>query len=130
MNWLSVLIATGAGMILGALWYSPRIFGTAWLRAIGKSETDLGPALWPMLGSVIASFLTALALAILFNLTGTQGVVPGATVGSLIGVGIVFSAFLSDNLFCGWGWRLLLIQAGYRVVYVIVMAAIIGGWPR
>ena len=34
----------------------------------------------------------------------------------------IFPALLSDNLFCGWGAKLLLIQSGYRVLSVILMS--------
>ena len=129
MNILAILTATVAGMLLGALWYSPAGFGRAWMRALGKSEQDLGSPLVPMLGSIFSCLLTAVALAYVLALTGVDSAVQGALLGLVIGAGIVFTALLSDNLFCGWGWKLLLIQAGYRVAYVVSMAAIIAAWP-
>lgn len=126
---IAVLVATVAGMILGAFWYSPIVFGKAWMDSIGKTEEDLGSATGPMIGSVIACLLTAISLAVVISLTGVTGALGGAIIGGLIGVGIVFPALLSDSLFCGWGSKLLMIQSGYRVIYAIVMGAIISGWP-
>ena len=43
-NWPAILAATVAGMLLGALWYSPLLFGKAWMRALGKTEAEVGTA--------------------------------------------------------------------------------------
>ena len=53
----------------------------------------------------------------------------GIRVAMICGVGLVATAMLSDSLFCGWGWKLYFIQSGYRLAYLVVMGAIIGGWP-
>jgi len=129
INLVSVLVATIAGMLLGAFWYSPIAFGKAWMESLGKTETELGSPVIPMVCSILASLATALALAIVLSMTGVTSIADGAVVGAIIGFGIVFTALLSDNLFCGWGAKLLLIQSGYRVLYVIVMASIISAWP-
>ncbi|MFK8047072.1 MAG: DUF1761 domain-containing protein [Halioglobus sp.] len=126
---LAVLVATLAGMMLGAFWYSPIAFGKAWMDSIGKTEEQLGSATGPMIGSVIACLITAISLSIVISMCGISDAFGGAMLGGLIGLGIVFPALLSDSLFCGWGSKLLMIQSGYRVVYAIVMGAIIGGWP-
>jgi len=125
----SILAATLAGMILGALWYSPVLFGNAWMQALGKTQDQLGSATGPMIGSVLACLLTAIALACLMQLAQVDSLIDGLKVGALAGVGIVFPAMLSDSLFCGWGSRLLFIQAGYRITYILVMAAILSAWP-
>jgi len=128
INLISILVASVAGMMLGAFWYSPIAFGNAWMKSIGKTEDELGSATGPMVGSVVACVMTAVSLSVVIALAGIGTVAGGAALGCLIGVGIVFPALLSDSLFCGWGNQLLMIQAGYRVLYAVVMGAIIGGW--
>jgi len=122
---IGIVAATAAGMILGALWYSPLLFGRAWMESIGKTEEELGSARGPMIGSVLACLLTALALGFLLSAAGVRSPGDGALLGLVVGLGIVFPALLSDNLFCGWGRRLLLIQSGYRVLYIVVMSVIL-----
>ena len=80
LSWIAILLATLVSTGLGAAWYSPALFGNAWLAA-------------------------------------------------LAGIGFVATAMLSDSLFSGWGWRLYLIQTGYRVLYLMLIGAICGGWP-
>ncbi|MEM1112185.1 MAG: DUF1761 domain-containing protein [Pseudomonadota bacterium] len=121
----SILLATVAGMVLGALWYSPLMFGNAWLAALGKRKEALGSAKGPMIGSMLACLLTALALALLLLASGADTVGKALGIGLIAGLGLVFPAMLSDSLFCGWGRRLLLIQCGYRISYIALMSVIL-----
>ena len=128
LNVTAVLVAGVAGMVLGALWYSPLLFGNAWLAALGKTEEELTSPAPAMIGSMLASVISAVALGVIVSAVGAATVGSGAAVGALCGIGLVGMAMLSDSLFCGWGWPLYFIQAGYRVAYLVLMGAIIGGW--
>ena len=35
MNWLAIILAAVATMIVGALWYSPILFGKLWMKLSG-----------------------------------------------------------------------------------------------
>ena len=122
LNLPGILAATLSGMILGALWYSPLLFGKAWMQAIGKTPETLGRPTGPMIGSIFASLLSACGVAILFSLAGVASLSVAVGVGLVLGLLIVFPALLSDNLFCRWGTKLLMIQSGYRVMSVVLMS--------
>ncbi len=119
---IDVLAGTLVGMALGAFWYSGAAFGAAWMAAIGKTPETLGSPTGPMIGSVFASLLTALGVAALSASLGVASLAGALTLGLSLGLLIVFPALLSDNLFCGWGSKLLLIQSGYRVLAIVLMA--------
>ncbi len=125
VNLIAVAAATLVGMVLGALWYSPIAFGPAWMRAINKTPEQLGKATGPMIGSMVASLLTAIGVAIVFELIGVASIGVAVQIGLVLGLLIIFPALLSDNLFCGWGLRLLAIQAGYRVLSVLFMTVVV-----
>ena len=129
LNWWAIIAASVAGMLLGAAWYSPLLFGNKWLAAIGKTEEELTSPAPAMVGSLVCTLLSAIAIAVLVSGLGIQGIVGGAVTGGFFGFTLVATAMLSDSLFCGWGWPLYFMQAGYRVMYLIIMGAIIGGWP-
>ena len=38
MNLLAVLVATLVPMVIGFIWYNPKVFGTAWMKASGMTE--------------------------------------------------------------------------------------------
>lgn len=122
INFIGVLVATVIGMLLGALWYSPILFGNAWMKCIGKTPETLGKSTIPMIGSIFASLITALGVSFLFSLINVSSLTTAVGIGTTLGFLIIFPAMLSDNLFCGWGNKLLLIQSGYRAVSVTLMS--------
>lgn len=129
VNIISIVVATIVGMMLGALWYSPMLFGNHWMESIGKTQDDLGSQTVPMVGSIVASLMTAIGVSLIFSMTGVDGLVEGVGLGLILGLLIVFPAFLSDNLFCGWGAQLLWIQVGYRVLSIVLMSIVITALP-
>jgi len=128
LNVFAVLVAALVSTMLGGLWYSPVLFGPAWLAEIGKSADDLGPAGAAIAGSAFSCLVAATAVDLLCAATGTAGLIPGATLGLVLGLGIVAMTMLSDALFSGWSPKLYLIQLGYRATYLVIMGAICGVW--
>lgn len=124
INLLGVIAATVVGMLLGALWYSPIAFGGAWMKCIGKTPETLGKQTVPLVGSIISSFLTAVGVSLLFSLLTISDISSAVSIGAILGCLVIFPALLSDNLFCGWGNKLLIIQSGYRVVSVFLMSLV------
>lgn len=118
INLVGILATTFIGMVLGALWYSPILFGKQWMEAIGKTPETIGSPTGPMIGSM----MTAIGVSVVFSLTHVESLVQAIHIGVILGVLIIFPAMLSDSLFCGWGNRLLIIQAGYRILSVLLMS--------
>lgn len=129
ISWLAILVAAVSSMALGALWYSPVLFGNAWREELGKDKSDPGTSMQAMIGSAVSCLVSAVCVAIIIQAFGAYSIVAGAAVGGLCGIGFVAMAMLSDSLFSGWGWKLYFIQAGYRLTYLVAMGAIIGAWP-
>ena len=125
----AIVTATVAGMLIGAAWYSPLLFGNAWMAALGKTMEELGSPVPAMFGSAFSCLLSAIGMAVIVGWFGIEGSVGGGLMGAFVGITLVATAMLSDSLFSGSGWRLYFIQAGYRVSYLVVMGAILGGWP-
>lgn len=122
LNLIGIIASTFVGMILGALWYSPLLFGGQWMLAIGKTPQTIGSTTGPIVGSIFANLLTAIGVSIIFALVGVDTLSTGVGVGLTLGFLVVFPALLSDNLFCGWGCRLLLIQSGYRLLSILLIS--------
>ena len=126
-NWWAILVSTVLAFVLGGLWYGP-LFGQAWMQAIGKTEADIQPTPAPFVISFFTALLTAVVLAWLISALGVNTWIGGAMLGLVTGVGFIATAMASDTAFCGWGMKLFVIQAGYRVLYSILMGAVLGGW--
>lgn len=41
INFLAVLVAALVPMIIGYIWYNPKVFGTAWMKASGMTEEKI-----------------------------------------------------------------------------------------
>jgi len=70
-----------------------------------------------MIGSMIACMLTAVGVSLVFSYIGVDGLAMGIGVGLILGLLIIFSAGLSDYLFCGWGFNCSFFNraTGYQV---------------
>jgi hypothetical protein len=127
LNWLAILVATLIGFAIGGVWYGP-LFGNAWLAALGKKLEDIQPSPAPYIISFVTALITAIVLAMLIQALGITSVYGGLHLGFAVGAGLIATAMASDAAFCGWGFNLFLIQAGYRVTYAIVMGIILAVW--
>lgn len=127
INWLSIIVAAVSAFLIGGIWYGP-IFGKAWMRASGFTEEALGKR---NMGLVFGLSLL-LALFAAFNLEmfiGAEATVGfGTMAGFLAGIGWV-STFLGIlYLFEMKTMAAFLINAGYCVVALTTMGAILGAW--
>ena len=44
INYIAVVLATLSSMLVGSIWYTPKVFGTYWMRQSGIDPNDGGPA--------------------------------------------------------------------------------------
>jgi hypothetical protein len=127
INFLAVLIAAAANMALGAIWYSMRAFGKAWIKESGAKMdgNNAGPA---YMLTTVASLFAAYVLAHFTQYTAAVTPLEGAVTGLWLGLGFVATSFGATALFSGWSLRLYLIQAGYQVAGLVLMGAIVASF--
>ena len=134
INDLMVLMAAVAGFALGAVWYSPPFFGPAWMRANGYTPEKMSemrkarPPLLSMAITFVSTFIMAVVLAYLMRWIGIVGVKPGVTFGLLIWAGFAGTVALIANVFSDRPFQAFIIESGYQLCSITLMAAIIGGW--
>ena len=129
INYLAVLVAALSTFILGGLWYSPLLFGKAWMRANNFNETDLQTfSKARMFGwSFVFSLVMALNLA-MFLADPKTNLAWGMTAGALTGLGWVAMAVAIIGMFENKPWAYILINGGYMTIAFTLMGAIIGAW--
>ncbi len=61
INFLAVLVAALVPMVMGFIWYNPKVLGNAWMKAAGLDEEKLKGANMPLIFglSFVFSFLLA-----------------------------------------------------------------------
>ena len=129
MNWIAIIIATVVNMGLGSLWFSQSVFGKQWMEWEGHTGTTMGGSrpLGLLIGLTgFGALVSAYTLSWLCVQTGTGTLGGGAALGLGLGIGLVVPAMLADHLFNNRRDPLFLIVAGYPVVGLTVMGAIIG----
>lgn len=76
INWLAVLVAALVPMVMGFIYYNPKVVGTAWMNASGMTEEKAKGANMPLVFGL--SFFFSLMLAMSMNsLTIHQFNIPG-----------------------------------------------------
>ena len=129
INYLAVLVAALSTFLLGGLWYSPMLFGKAWMRANNFTDADLQTfSKARMFGwSFVFSLVMALNLAMFLGGPATN-LSWGMTAGALSGLGWVAMAIAIIGLFENKSWAYIIINGAYMTVAFTVMGAIIGAW--
>ena len=129
INYLAVLVAALSTFLLGGLWYSPMLFGKAWMRANNFSDADLQTfSKARMFGwSFVFSLVMALNLAMFLGGPDTN-LSWGMTAGVLTGLGWVAMAIAVIGVFENKSGKYILINGGYMTVAFTLMGAIIGAW--
>ena len=126
MNWLAIIIAAIANMVIGTLWYGTWAFGKSWMTLSGHTMgqgMQAGP-LYAM--TAVAAVVQAITMSWFVSQTGAASGAAGAIVGLYVGLGFVATAMFAEVLFAGRHPRLYAITAGYSVVAAIAQGAIIG----
>ena len=139
INWLAILVAGISSFVVGGIWYSPGLFGKAWMKDNNFTEEQIkkGGNKGKIFGfTLIFSLLMAANLG-MFLADGPAecpaGCVQkvdvsfGAMAGFLAGVW-TFCAIAIHSLFELKPWRLILINGFYSLVALTLMGAIIGAW--
>ena len=126
MNWLAIVIAAVANMIIGTLWYGNFAFGRSWVKLSGHNMGE-GMSAGPLYAmTAAAAIVQAITMSWFVAQTGANSGAAGAIIGLYVGLGFVATAMFAEVLFAGRHPRLYAITAGYSVVVAIVQGMIIG----
>ena len=123
MNWLPIIIAAVANMVIGFLWYGTWAFGRSWMQLSGRG---MGQGQQPGGMYALTAVVEAITMWWFIGQTGANSGAAGAIVGLYAGLGFVATAMFAEVLFAGRPPRLYAISAGYQVVAAVVQGAIIG----
>ncbi len=127
VNWFSVLIAGISSFLLGGIWYGP-LFGRIWMRAFHFTEEDLKKRkISKTFGlSLILACIAALLLEMFIGVD--TNLIFGMTAGLLAGIGWVATFTGIQYLFEMKSLTIFFINAGYSVLSLTLMGAILGAW--
>ncbi|WP_306233146.1 DUF1761 domain-containing protein [Agrococcus beijingensis] len=135
VNIFAVLLATVAAMVVGFVYYHPKVLGTSWMKAIGHTPDSVGkgpkPWVYPLI--ILCAFVTAWVLAgatwIAFEFYGGSFLLNALVTGWILFVGFTISRVVVHDAFDPRGFRVTGHTALNEFLIITVMALIIGVWP-
>ena len=133
LNWLGILAGFVVYFITGAIWFGPKTFYPAWMRAKGHDPENPpglhGPALLFSLtavGAIVQVIALASVLWFVAQVDGPVGPLGGALAGLLLGIGLAAASSLSHRLFGGDGFKVWAIEVGGDVVGLTLAGFVVG----
>ncbi len=156
-NFLAIAISAIVPLFIGAIWYNPKVLGTAWMRASGMTEEKMKTGNIALIfgATLVLSFFLAFTVngMVIHQLGALQMIggdatnaLPsyeafmadygnafrsykhGALHGALGALFFVLPVLGINALFERKGFKYILINVGYWLVTLTIMGAIICGW--
>lgn len=134
INYWAVLLATLASMVIGSIWYTPKVFGNRWAKLAKVELPTTNAGAWlPLLLSIVLSFLLAWVLAGAITIAWAfygGGFLWAAVVTAItLWAGFTAGRIIVHDSFEGRPTNLTVMNIAHELVTVLAMAIIIGVWP-
>lgn len=131
INIWAVLVATLSTMVVGTLWYTPRVFGNYWMRIAkvdvsGDSKDAIRPILITLVVSLISAWVLAGGAAIAQDFYGGNFLLNTLITAVILWAGFTASRFITHDAFEGRPAGLTVLNCAHELVTYLVMALIIG----
>jgi hypothetical protein len=131
VNFWAVLLATASTMLIGSLWYTPKVFGGYWMaQAKVNRDTAASRGILPILVTVAVSFVTALVLAgattIAHQFYQGSFLTDALVTSAVLWAGFTAARMITHDAFEARPAGLTAVNVAHELVTVLVMAAIIG----
>lgn len=158
MNFLAIAVASLTMLVVGFVWYHPKVFGTVWIREAGLTEEELKKGnIFKIFGLtvILSLMMTVVIMALAVHQTGAYAMIGGAVTdetlpsfrvfmddygtkfrtfkhGALHGLiaGLFFALPLVaiNGLFEHRSAKYIFVNAGYWIVTLTLMGSIVCGW--
>jgi hypothetical protein len=131
INFWGVLVATLSSMVIGSLWYTPKVFGNYWMRVAkvtpsGDSKDAVKPILITLVVSFISAWVLAGSAAISQNFYGGNFLANALITALILWAGFTAARFITHDAFEGRPAGLTVLNCAHELVTLLVMALIIG----
>jgi len=127
INYLGVVVATVAAMIVGAIWYAPPVLGRKWMQLVGKTEEEARAAgmAKPMAVAIFSSLVMAVVMSFIVDYAEATKFSEGALVGVLVWVGFVATTLVTNAVFEGRSNELAIINGAHYLVVIVLVGGIL-----
>lgn len=129
INYLAVLVAAIAAVVLNALWYNVILKGRVdALRAADPTIAGRQPAPPMYAVAIVGQILMAFVIAVVLELISLSGIGAGVIVGAMLWLGFTITSMAQVQIF---GYRqpgFVLVDGAIWLINAVVMGAILAAW--
>ena len=134
INYWAVLIALASSIVVGSIWYTPKVFGARWSKLANVDmDRPAASATMAIVVTLIVSFVTAWVLAgatsISWHFYGGGYLLNALGTAVILWAGFTAARFITHDAFEGRPTSLTVLNIAHELVTVVIMAIIIGVWP-
>jgi hypothetical protein len=128
VNYLAVIVGMVVAFAIGALWYSPPLFGKQFAASHRLSVEQMRPGPEGFVIGALAGLLNSWALAVLALNLGAKSLTDGLVLGGIVWLGFFASALAGDTVFSKGSWSVWAINAAHALIVQVVVGAIVSVW--
>jgi hypothetical protein len=125
INLWAVLVAGIVHMLIGLIWFMPKLFGNAWAELTGK---EMKPASQWIVAGVIGHQVMALVQAVIISLANATTVIEGIAVSVLIWIGFIVTLEIGELIWEKIPFKLFMIRVGNQLVGLSLAGIILAVW--
>jgi hypothetical protein len=131
INYWAVIVAAVVAFVMGGLWYSPLLFGKAWLKLRGMNSvdttaTEMRPA--EILAEFVRGLIVAVVLAGFVVHLGVVNWVGAIYLGLAVWIGFQATGVVGSVIHEHYPVKLFAIHSGDALAKTLVMTVILGVW--
>ena len=132
INYLAVLVATVAAIVLGFVWYGP-LFGKTWMNLMDIDKKKMGEAKKKGMAAnyvimIISTLVMSYILAHFVKYLGATDIAGALQTAIWIWLGFIATVQIGIVLWEGKPWKLYFLNTAYWLVNLAVMATILALW--
>jgi hypothetical protein len=127
MNWLAIVVAAIANVIIGTIYYAQPVMGNTWLKLLGKRREQMGQP-GPSYGLVVVGAIITSAILDYLIYKGDFHTLGGGLLVGLLAWILIATSIAVGYVFEKRPFPLFAVNAGSQLVILLVMGAILGVW--
>ncbi len=127
-NWIAVILGAVAYNAIGFAWYSDMLFGKQWRKESGVSKSAMSDSskMGRMMGLMaVTSLLMSYVLSVIYSVFQANDLAAAMTGAFWVWLGFIASVMLNSVTYEGKSWNYYAINAGYQLVGIMAMGAIL-----
>ena len=127
-----ILVSAVVAFVIGALWYSPVLFGKEWMGYLASCRggaAGSASGMWQRyLVQIVMTLIMFVIMGFAVSASGSTGTADGALVGFLAWLGFMLPTAVTNVLWKEEPFKISLIETVNNLVILVIGGAIIGAW--